>query len=95
MRLRDAAPDAACASVISALGVETRPNAKDPDSIYVAKYVYGLMELTAKRRIAEVKSRLQRTNPVENPTEYNRMFGELIALEEHRRRLRDQAVNDS
>ncbi|WP_343900338.1 hypothetical protein [Nocardioides aquaticus] len=48
------------------------------------------MELTAARRIAEVKSRLQRTNPVEHPAEYNRMFGELAALEQHRRQLRDR-----
>ena len=46
---------------------------------------HRLQELTAKRRIAEVKSRLQRTNPVEQATEYNRMFGELVALEQHRR----------
>ncbi len=32
-----------------------------------------------------VKSRLQRTNPVEHATDYNRMFGELVALEQHRR----------
>ena len=44
-----------------------------------------------ERRIAEVKSRLQRTNPVEQTAEYNRMFGELVALEQHRRTLRDLA----
>ena len=52
----------------------------------------GLLELTALRRIAEIKSRLQRTNPVEHATDYNRMFGELAALEEHRRKLRDRIV---
>ena len=44
------------------------------------------------RRIADLKSRLQRTNPVDHPTDYNRMFGELVALEQHRRTLRDRAV---
>ena len=44
------------------------------------------------RRIAEVKSRLQRTNPVDHPDSYNKMFGELAALEQHRRTLRDQQV---
>ena len=66
-----------------------------PDEAYVANTVYRLQELTAQRRIAEVKSRLQRTNPVENPTEYNRMFGELTALEQHRRQLRDLALGDT
>ena len=55
----------------------------------MASHVYRLQELTALRRIAEVKSRLQRTNPVEQATEYNRMFGELVALEQHRRTLRE------
>ena len=44
------------------------------------------------RRIADLKSKLQRTNPVEHATEYNRMFGELVALEQHRRTLREQAI---
>jgi DNA primase len=44
------------------------------------------------RRIAGLKSRLQRTNPVDQATEYNRMFGELVALEQHRRNLRERAI---
>ena len=36
--------------------------------------------------------KLQRTNPVEQATEYNRMFGELVALEQHRRELRERAT---
>ena len=44
------------------------------------------------RRIAELKSRLQRTNPVEHAAAYNKMFGELVALEQYRRTLRDQQV---
>ena len=48
------------------------------------------MELTAARRIAAIKSKLQRTNPVEHAEEFNKMFGELAALEAHRRTLRDR-----
>lgn len=44
------------------------------------------------RRIADLKSKLQRTNPVDQATEYNRMFGELVALEQHRRTLREKAI---
>ena len=44
------------------------------------------------RRIADLKSRLQRTNPVDHAADYNRMFGELVALEQHRRNLRELAV---
>ncbi|WP_134741975.1 DNA primase [Nocardioides sp. 503] len=87
-KLRDSAQDPAVSSAISALGVE--PLMREPDAVYVGSYVFKLLELTAQRRIAAVKSRLQRTNPVEHPAEYNKMFGELAALEQHRRHLRDR-----
>ena len=91
-KLRDAATDPAVSSAISALAVEPVLTAKEPDAPYVALHVFRLLELTTMRRIAEVKSRLQRTNPVEHATEYNRMFGELVALEQHRRNLRERTV---
>jgi DNA primase len=94
-RLRDRAGDPAVASALSALAVEPVPSKKGADDAFVANTVYRLQELTAQRRIAEVKSRLQRTNPVEQTTEYNRMFGELTALEQHRRQLRDLALGAS
>ena len=93
-RLRDAADDQAVSSAISALGVEPLPTAKEPDGAYVAAHVFRLLELTALRRIADLKSRLQRTNPVEQATDYNRMFGELVALEQHRRTLRERAMGE-
>lgn len=89
-RLREAATDPAVSSAISALAVE--PLMRTPDATYVARYVFTLLELTTARRIAELKARLQRTNPVEHETEFNRMFGELAALEQHRRTLRDHVV---
>jgi DNA primase len=91
-RLRDHAGDQAVIAALSALAVEPVPSKKGADDAFVANTVYRLQELTAQRRIAEVKSRLQRTNPVEHTTEYNRMFGELTALEQHRRQLRDLAL---
>lgn len=94
-RVRDAAQDPAVSSAISALGVEPLRTAKEPDATYVAAHVYRLLELTAMRRIADLKSKLQRTNPVEQAGDYNRMFGELVALEQHRRNLRELAVGVS
>jgi DNA primase len=94
-RIRADAADPFVQSAVSALGVEPLLPAKDPDAAFVAAHVYRLQELTALRRISELKSRLQRTNPVEQPTEYNRMFGELVALEQHRRSLRDLAMGGS
>ena len=91
-RLRDGVSDPAVSSAISALGVEPLLSSREPDSAYVAAHVYKLQELTVMRRIAEVKSKLQRTNPVEQPVGYNKMFGELVVLEKHRRELRELAV---
>jgi DNA primase len=94
-RLRDAATDPAVSAVIAALAVEPMATAREVDEAYVALHVHRLLELTVARRIADLKSRLQRTNPVEHATEYNRMFGELVALEQHRRALRDKIVGGS
>jgi DNA primase len=91
-RLRDAATDPAIASAITELSVEQLPTAKEPTADYVLQHVVRLLELTTLRRIDRVKSKMQRTNPVEHTDDYNRMFGELAALEEHRRKLRDRIV---
>ncbi len=90
--LRDRAGSPEVSAAISALGVEPLPTAREPDPSYVAAHVYRLQELTAARRIADLKSRLQRTNPVDQAGEYNKMFGELVALEQHRRTLREAAT---
>ena len=74
----------------SALAVE--PLKRQPDAAYVTEYLLRLQELTTARRIAQIKSRLQRTNPVDEPEAFNKMFGELAALEAHRRSLLDQLV---
>jgi DNA primase len=89
-QVRDAATDPAVSSAISALAVE--PLKREPDEGYIALHFYSLRELTARRRIADLKSRLQRTNPIEHAAEYNRMFGELTALEAHRRKLLDLKI---
>jgi DNA primase len=90
--LRDAATDPAVASAISELSVEALLTAKQPDAAYVVQHVVRLLELTAQRRIAALKARIQRTNPVEQADSYNKMFGELVALEAYRRELRDRIV---
>jgi DNA primase len=92
--LRDSQNDQRLQSLISALAVEPLHSAKEPDDAYVSQHVLRLRELTAMRRIADLKSRLQRTNPVDHATEYNRMFGELVALEQHRRSLRERALEN-
>jgi DNA primase len=88
----DKVVDPAIAGLVSALAVEALAVAGEPNAKTVAAYVVRLRELTALRRIDQVKSRLQRMNPVTQTADYNRMFGELVALESHRRSLREQAI---
>lgn len=92
-RVRSGAAEPIVSSAVAELAVEPLMAAAEPTVAYVAAHVYRLQELTTLRRIADLKSRLQRTNPVEHPADYNRMFGELVALEQHRRSLREQAVS--
>jgi DNA primase len=74
------------------LAVEPLP----ADDIALARYATEVLarleEVITTRRITEVKSRLQRLNPVEQVGDYNRLFGELVALEAHRRTLRERAI---
>jgi DNA primase len=91
--LRDAQSDERLQSLISALTVEPLPSAKEPDDAYVAQIIDRLRALTVARRIDDLKSRLQRTNPVEETADFNRMFGELTALEALGRDLRQRSLD--
>jgi DNA primase len=84
--------DPVLTGLVSALSVEPLHLTNAPDNIVAASYVVRLRELTALRRIDSVKSKLQRMNPVSQAVDYNRMFGELVALESHRRSLRETAI---
>src|SRR5690606_30954838 len=78
--------------LLTALAVEAPHSVGDPEPRYAAALVARLQELSAGRRIAEIKSRLQRLNPVENEDEHMRLFAELVALEQHRQALRTRAA---
>ena len=59
---------------------------------YVESIVARLREVAISRSIAELKSSLQRLNPVENEQEYTAAFTALVALETTRRGLHDLAL---
>ncbi|MGI8699960.1 MAG: toprim domain-containing protein, partial [Nocardioidaceae bacterium] len=90
-----AIPDESVRTVVAALSVEPLHVSGAPDARLAEAYVVRLRELTALRRINQVKSKLQRMNPVTQTMEYNRLFGELVALESHRRSLRESAIGSS
>jgi len=94
-RLRDAAPDDQVRGFVTQLAVEALrvPRADgEPDSRYADAVLARVEELAVSRRIAEVKSRLQRLNPVEARADYNRTFGDLVALEQRRKALVEKAA---
>ncbi|OYN93790.1 DNA primase [Propionibacteriaceae bacterium ES.041] len=84
-RVQAASGDAELGQLVVALSVEQLLHTAD--EAYVAAYVAKLRLLTVNRRIADLKSRLQRTNPVEQQPSYNQMFAELLSLEADRKTL--------
>ncbi len=91
--VREAMGNDPAAAVVSALAVEGLRLGRDPDERFARAHLARLQELTCLRRIADLKSKLQRTNPIDKADDYNRMFGELIALEQYRTELREQAIS--
>ncbi|CAB4849435.1 unannotated protein [freshwater metagenome] len=61
---------------------------------YIESIIARLREVTVKRAIEELKSTLQRLNPVSNEDEHTALFTELVALEASRRTLHDLALGE-
>ena len=94
-RLRAAAPDDQVRTFVTQLAVENprAPRADgEPDARYADAVLARIGELSVSREIATAKSRLQRLNPVNETAEYNRLFGDLVALEQRRKVLSEQAA---
>jgi DNA primase len=91
-RLAESVHDDDAKRVLSVAAVEPMRARENNTGAVVASVILRLQLLTCGRRITEVKSKLQRTNPIEQAESYNRMFGELIALEQQFRTLRDRSL---
>jgi len=93
--VRDKSPDDRVRRHITALAVEPIRTDDEGEEVRYARSVLArIQELDTTRQVAEVKSRLQRVNPVEQSEEYSRLFGELLALEQYRRGLREQGIGE-
>ncbi len=77
-------------SLVSELAVEELRSTSDVGR-YVAAVLARLQEVWVGREVAELKSRLQRVAPADHPDEYRALFGDLVALEQYRRTLLEQA----
>lgn len=59
---------------------------------YVSSIVARIREVLVSRKIADLKSSLQRLNPVENEAQYNEAFAQLVALETQKRGLHELSI---
>lgn len=85
--VRGAATDATVEQLTISLAVQ--PLLREPTILYAAQYTSRLRLLTVMRQIASLKSKLQRTNPVENNDAHRQMFATLLELEQRRARLQE------
>ncbi len=90
--VRDACPDLAAQMLVMELAVEPVRYDGEPDSAYLHVVLARLQLAGLHQRIGEVKSRLQRINPVTEADEYRARFTELVALEQHSRALKEKAA---
>ncbi|WP_019631024.1 DNA primase [Actinomadura atramentaria] len=91
-RLRDLAPNDQVRGLITQLAVEPVHNARDSDDRYANELLARIQERQLTRQINDVKAKLGRLNPVEQADDYNRLFGDLVALEQQRRVLRERGL---
>jgi DNA primase len=80
--------------LLTALAVEPLElQQRNPDEArYVASVVAGVRLVLVEAQVAELKSRLQRTNPLEEAEAYHQLFGDLVPLEQYRIALREKAA---
>jgi len=93
-RLRAGAPNDNARAFVTRLAVEpieVPGPTGEPDARFADAVLARVEELMVSRQIAGTKSRLQRLSPVTEP-EYNRTFGDLVALEQRRKVLSERAA---
>lgn len=79
-------------TLFTELSVEPIRSDGEVSARYIESIVARLREVGISRAIADLKSNLQRLNPVENAEEYNAAFASLVALETTRRGLHELAI---
>ena len=89
--VREAATHELIRSLVTELAVEPLRNDGPADARYVGEQVARVRERLVTKQVVELRSELQRVDP-ENLTEYNRVFAELLVLEQQRRDLREVAL---
>ena len=91
-KVQEAAETDAVRDLVTELAVEAVQATDEGDPRYASSLVARLEEMALTRQIQELKSRLQRVNPVDAAVEYNRLFGDLIVLEQRKKALRERGI---
>ncbi|HHX85712.1 MAG TPA: DNA primase, partial [Actinomycetales bacterium] len=78
--------------LVGILAVETLRASEEALPRYVSGVLARLQEVWVSGQIADLKSKVQRMSPAQDPEGYSALFGDLVALEEYRRGLLEQAV---
>ena len=86
--------DASLQGIITELTVEPIRSDGEVSERYALALTARLREVALSRQIAEVKSTLQRLNPVEEEVKYNEIFTELMTLETKKRAQKDVAMGE-
>ena len=94
MLFRSDSPSEEIRTLITELLVEPIRTDREVSERYIGSIFARLREVALSRSIAEVKSTLQRLNPVENEELYQKTFTELVAMEAARRTQRELATGD-
>ena len=82
-------------SLITELTVEPIRTDGEVSDRYITSIFARLREVALSRAIAEIKSTLQRLNPVENDAQYQEIFGQLVGMEAARRVQKELALGES
>jgi DNA primase len=90
--VRDACTDLGAKALVGELAVEPLRIDGEVDPRYVSIQLARIQFGAITTRIRDLKSKVQRVNPVAHKDEYLALAGELFSLEQHARALRDQAA---
>jgi len=82
-------------SLITELTVEPIRTDGEVSDRYITSIFARLREVALSRLIAEIKSTLQRLNPVENEAQYQEIFTKLVGMEAARRVQKELALGES
>ena len=82
-------------SLVTELIVEPIRTDGEVSERYITSIFARLREVALSRQIAEIKSTLQRLNPVENDAQYQEIFGQLVGMEAARRVQKELALGES